>query len=145
MTDQEIKSRAKQVIEKTGFSAFATVDEAGCPQIRAMMPVGVEDDLTTYYITGRPTAKCGQIAANPHVSSLWTDIVEPMKDWRSALVKGKATVSDDKALRDRFWMEELRGFFPGGADDPNFVIIVIKPTELIFADGASMMPTVVKL
>ena len=145
MTDQEAKSRAKQVIGKCMFSAFATVDENGCPQTRAMMPVTVDDDLTVYYITSRQSAKCSQIAANPLVSSLWTDVVEPMSDWRSALVKGEARISDEKALRDRFWMEELRPFFPGGADDPNFVVLVCKPTELILADNQNMMPVVVKL
>ena len=145
MTDQEAKTFAREVIGKPGFPAFATADENGCPQMRAMMPVTVEDDFTIYYITGRPTAKCGQIAANPSVSTLWTDVVEPMSDWRSVLVKGKAVVSDDKALRDRFWMEELRGFFPGGVDDPNFVILVCKPTEMILADHANMMPIVVKM
>ena len=145
MTDQEAKARAREVIGKCMSSAFATVDENGCPQMRAMMPVAVDDDLTAYYITSRQSAKCSQIAANPRVSSLWTDVVEPMSDWRSVLAKGQARVSDDKALRDRFWMEELRPFFPGGADDPSFVILVCKPTELILADNQTMSPLVVKL
>ena len=145
MSDQEVKTRAREVIGKGAFPAFATVDESGCPQMRAMMPVAVEDDFTIYYITHRQSAKCRQIAANPSVSTLWSDVVEPMRDWRSVLVKGRAVVSDEKALRDRFWMEEIRGFFPGGADDPGFVVIVCKPTEMILADGTAIMPTVVKL
>ena len=143
--DDQTRARAKEIIGKSPFTAFATVDEQGCPQVRAMMPVVVEDDFTVYYITGRPTAKCGQISACPKVSSLWTHVVDPMKEWSSVLIKGEATVSDDKALRERFWMEELRGFFPGGADAPNFVIIVCKPTEMILATGEQMTPTVAKL
>jgi len=145
VTDQEAKTLAREVIDKCMFPAFATVDENGCPQIRAMMPVAVEDDFTVYYVTGRPTAKCSQIAANPSCSTLWTDVVDPMADWRSVLVKGRAVVSDDKALRDRFWTEELRDFFPGGADDPNFVIIVCRPTEMIVADSAMVSPLAVKM
>ena len=68
-----------------------------------------------------------------------------MKDWRSVLVKGKARISDEKALRDRFWMEQLRPFFPGGADDPSFVIVVCKATELILSESQTMVPVVVKL
>lgn len=145
MNEQDAKVRAKEIIGKSPFTSFATVDEAGCPQIRAMMPAGVDDDLTVYYITARPTAKCRQIAANPKVSSLWTEVVEPMSNWRSVLIKGEAAVSDDRALKERFWMEEVRAFFPGGVDDPNYVIVACKPTEMILADNASMMPTVVKL
>jgi general stress protein 26 len=145
MTNQEAVARAKETIGKSSFPAFATVDENGCPQCRAMMPVLVDDDLTVYYITSRQSAKCSQIKANPMASTLWTEVVEPMRNWRSVLVKGKASVSDDKALRDKFWMEELRGFFPGGADDPNFVVVVVKPSEMIMASAGEMQPVVVKM
>jgi general stress protein 26 len=127
------------------FPSLATVDETGCPQMRAMMSVMVDDDLTTYYITSRMSAKCSHIAKNPYASSLWTDVLDPMKDWRSVLVKGKAEVTDDKELREKFWTEELRGFFPGGVADPNYVIIVIKPTEMILADNQAMPPVTIKL
>jgi general stress protein 26 len=143
--NQDAKSRAKEIMGKSPFPAFATVDENGCPQIRAMMPCTVDDDLTTYYITSRQSAKCRQLAANPYCSTLWSEVIEPMKDWRSVLVKGKAVISDDKALRDKFWMEQLKFVFPAGADDPNYVILVIKPTEMILADPQTMPPLVVKL
>lgn len=145
MEDQDVMARADEIISESPFTAFATVDEHGCPQSRAMMPVGVEEDFIVYYITNRMTAKCMQIAANPKVSSLWTHVIDPMKEWSSVLIKGEAVVSDGRALKERFWMEELRGFFPAGVDDPNFVIIVCKPREMIVADQASMTPIVVKL
>lgn len=145
MTSQEAKTHAKEVIGKCMFPAFATVDENGCPRIRAMMAAAVDEDLTVYYITSRMTSKCRHIAANPNVSSLWTDIVEPMRDWRSVLVSGKAVISDDRALRERFWMEELRFVFPDGVDDPNYVILVVKPTEVTVASNDTMPPVVVRL
>lgn len=145
MNDQEAKVRAREIIGKDMFPSFATVDEHGCPQIRAMMPVTVADDFTVYYITGRMTSKCRQIASNPKVSTLWTHVVDPMKEWESVLIKGEAAISDEKSLRERFWMEELRQIFPAGANDPNYVILIVKPTEMILADQATMTPLVVKL
>ena len=145
MNDQEVKARAREIIGKCAFPAFATMDEQGCPQMRAMMPVTVEDDFAVYYITSRMTAKCRQIAANPKVSTLWTHVVDPMRDWSSVLIKGEAVISDDKSLKERFWMEELRQIFPTGVDDPNYVILIIKPTEMILADQGTMPPLVMKL
>lgn len=145
MSDQEVLSKAKQIIGKCVFPAFTTIDENGYPQSRAMMVSGLDDDFTSYYITSRTSSKCSQIAENPNVSTLWTSVVEPMRDWGSALVKGKASVTDDKKLRDRFWMDQLLFVFPGGADDPNFVIIVVKPIELDLADNTMMFPTRLKL
>lgn len=140
MSDQKMFNKAKQIIAKCMFPAFTTIDENGFPQSRAMMVAGLDDDYTVYYITSRTSAKCSQIAANPNVSTLWTSVVEPMLDWGSVLVKGKASVTDAKALRDRFWMDQLLNFFPGGADDPNFVIIIVKPVELDLADNTMMFP-----
>jgi len=145
MDKSEAISQARSIIEKCPFTAFATCDENGFPQSRAMMAAAVDDDLTTYYITHRGSAKCGQIAANPNCSSMWMEVVEPMTNWHSVLVKGTASVKDDKAIRDRFWMEQLRGFFPGGADDPGFVVVEVKPTEMILADAQTMPPTVVRM
>lgn len=145
MNDQDVKARARDIVEKCAFPAFATMDEQGCPQMRAMMPVAVEDDFTVYYVTHRMTAKCRHINANPKVSALWTHVVDPMRDWRSVLIKGEARIMDDKALRERFWMEELRQIFPAGAEDPSFVILIIKPTEMILADQATMPPLVMKM
>lgn len=144
MTNQDAIKKAKEVIEKCPFPAFATVDGEGCPQVRAMMPVLIDDDLKVFYITHRMSDKCRQIAANPNASNFWSYVVEPMANWSSVLVKGKAEITDDKALRDKFWMEPLRGFFPGGADDPNFVIVIVNPTEMILADNATMPAEVVK-
>ena len=145
MNEQDAKTLARQTMSKCMFPAFATVDEHGCPQIRAMMPTTIDDDFTSYYITSRQSAKCRHITANPKVSSLWTDVVDPMSDWRSVLVKGKADISEDKALRERFWMDELTFAFPAGVDDPNYVILIVKPTEMILADHQTMPPLVVKL
>ncbi len=139
MIDQELKDRAKEIIAKDMFPSFATIDENGFPQIRAMMTTAVEDCFTQYFVTARQSAKCAHIAANPKVSTFWKDVVSPMTDWCSVLIKGEAEVSDDMDLKKRFWMEEIRTFFPGGVDDPNYVIIVCKPIEMIIADQ-SMMP-----
>jgi general stress protein 26 len=145
MNDQEIRTRAKEIMGKCTFPAFATVDENQCPQIRAMMPVAVEDDFTLHYVTSRMSSKCRHIKANPKVSTFWSHVVEPMSNWQSVLIKGQASITDDKALRERYWMEELKMVFPGGVDDPNYVILIVKPTEMILADQQTMPPLVVKL
>jgi len=145
MNDQEVRTKAREVIGKCMFPAFATVDENQCPQIRAMMPIVVGEDFTLHYVTSRMSSKCRHIQANPKVSTFWSNVVDPMKEWQSVLVKGVASITDDKALRDRYWMEELRFAFPQGADDPNYVILIVKPTEMLFADHQNMSPLVVKL
>ena len=145
MNDQEVRTKAREVIGKCMFPAFATVDENQCPQIRAMMPLVVEEDFTLHYVTSRMSSKCKHIQANPKVSTFWTNVVDPMKEWQSVLIKGQASITDDKALRERYWMEELKMVFPAGVDDPNYVILIVKPTEKILADHQTIPPLVVKL
>jgi general stress protein 26 len=143
MSEQGIKDQAKEIIKKSMFPALTTIDGKGFPQSRAMMPVMVDDDFSVYYLTNRLSAKCSHIAANPRTSSIWVNIIDPMKDWQSVLIKGTAIITDEKALRDKFWMEELRFAFPLGADDPNFVILICKPTEMIVSTNATMPPIVI--
>ena len=145
MSEQELKAQAKKVIGKIKFPSFTSIDENGFPQSRPMMVISVEDDFTVHYITSRNSSKCGHIAANPKVSSLWVNIVDPMKDWQSVLIKGTASITDEKALRDKFWMEELRFAFPEGADDPNYVIVICKPAEMIITSNETMPPVVLPL
>lgn len=140
MSEQGLKDLARATIKSNPFPTLTTIDGSGFPQSRAMMAALVDDDFNVYFITNRQSAKCAHIAANPKVSSLWVKIVNPMTDWQSALIKGTAAVTDDKALRDKFWMEELRFAFPQGADDPNYVIIICKPIELIVTSSQTMTP-----
>jgi len=136
MDCSNIAEKAGDVINSTEFGILTTIDSNGHPQSRAMANVGTDEDMTVYFITARDSTKCAHIAANPKVSVFWylTD------GWRQAHLKGEAKVTDDRSLRQRFWSHDYQKYFPGGVDDPTYVLIVIKPEKLAYASSMESTP-----
>jgi len=128
---EQTRARALSLIRSIENAAVVTIDGKGYPQSRIMWTAGVEDDFTTYFLSGRPMEKCLQISANPRVCAFWT---QTQGQWNYAMIKGDAVISDDQSLRDRFWKDEFATYYPGGKTDPNYVVIVIKPVELLLMD-----------
>ncbi|MCE5198549.1 MAG: pyridoxamine 5'-phosphate oxidase family protein [Armatimonadota bacterium] len=135
MSEQDIRERARAIINSSENSVLITQDEHGFPHPRTMWTAGVDDDFTTYFVTGRPLLKIHQVEANNKVCCFWTQVDGKSIGWNYAHIKGEASVSDDQALRDRFWNDMLKDYFPQGKDDPNFVVLVIKPKELMVMDS----------
>lgn len=126
----DIKGKAIKLISGCARAVFTTIDGSGFPQSRVMENAGVDDDFTTYFITERSMGKTRQVYSNPRVSAYW---VCP-DTWCNVHIKGTAVVTDDSALKKRLWRSELQGYFPLGVDDPRFVIIVVKPYMVEYAD-----------
>jgi len=131
----DIRFRARGIVEQAVNGVLMTLDEHGFPHPRTMWTAGLDDDFTIYFVTGRALQKCRQIEANPRVCVFWTQTEENKIGWNYALVKGEATITDDQALRDRFWSDVLRQYFPGGKTDPNYVVIVVKPRQMMVMDS----------
>jgi general stress protein 26 len=135
MNQTDVKARARKIIETAVNAVLTTLDPEGFPHPRTMWTPGMDDDFTVYFITGRSLQKIKQIEANPKVCMFWTLTENDKIGWSYAALKGIASVTDDQRLRDRFWNDMLKEYFPGGRTDPEYVVIVVKPKELLLMDS----------
>lgn len=135
MNQTDVRVRAKKLIEDAVNAVLITNDDSGFPHPRTMWTAGIDDDFTTYFVTGRQLLKVRQIEANPRVCVFWTRTDNGQIGWDYTLLKGEATISDAQTLRDRFWNEAVAQYFPEGSSDPSYVVIVIKPKELMLMDS----------
>lgn len=135
MSEDDIRTRAKQLIAESVNGILMTIDSEGFPHPRTMWTAGVDDDFTCHFVTGRNLIKCEQIEANPKVCVFWSQVEGQSIGWSYALIKGEATITDDQALRDRFWSDPLKEYFPEGAADASYVVISIKPKTLMLMDS----------
>ena len=108
MNQSDIISRARAIIAEAVNAVLMTVDQNGFPHPRTMWTAGMDDDMTTYFVTGRELVKVQQIQANNKVCMFWT---QTDKGGSYALLKGEARVTDDQSLRDRFWNDMLAEYF----------------------------------
>lgn len=135
MNDKDIRARARNIIDSAVNGVLMTLDEEGYPHPRTMWTAGMDDDFTIYFVTGRPLLKCRQIEANPRVCIFWTQVEDHTIGWNYALLKGNATISDDQTLRDRLWNDALREYFPEGPESSEYVVLIVKPKELMVMDS----------
>ncbi|MGC2062564.1 MAG: pyridoxamine 5'-phosphate oxidase family protein [Thermodesulfovibrionales bacterium] len=118
---------------------FATITEEGRPWVRYV--VGMADkDLVFRFCTHQGSKKIEEIRKNRNVHiSLGAENLESAKHWLQ--VAGTAEVSTEKAERDSFWFDALKNYF-SGPDDPNYCIVIVKPTRIEFGTMGNMEPEV---
>ena len=46
-------------------------------------------------------------------------------------IQGKASISTDLSEKEALWNDELKAYFKG-SDDPNYVVIIVKPYYIEF-------------
>lgn len=135
MNNSDTRAKAHKIISDAVNAVFITQDGHGFPHPRTMWTAGIDKDFTSYFLTGRDLLKSKQIMSDPNVCVFWTLTDGSRIGWDYAFIKGQAQITDDQELRDRFWVDALTEYFPAGKEDPNYVVIVIKPRELMLMDG----------
>jgi general stress protein 26 len=114
------------------FSTAMLVTHAGLDRLRArpMAIAQVEDDCRVWFITGAESAKAHEIEADTRVHII-------CQNDRSAYLSlgGRAELVRDRAKVTELWREPFRVWFPGGKDDPNIELIVVRPEEGEFWDN----------
>ncbi len=134
MEENNLLAMSREVISKYPVADLATVDAEGYPHVRPMYTMRVDDDFNVYFATSKVLPKIQEIEADHQVAVSWT-AMNPgdMTDWQHVMLKGIANVSDDQKLKNELWSDMLGKYFQG-KDDPNYVIIVIQPVELLYTD-----------
>lgn len=110
------------------WCALATTTRSGEPRVRMVHPTWEGDAL--WVATGPETPKARQMENNPSVDVQWQ--VAPPK-FIHIMTRGRAELCADPATKKHAWEVfdyDLKDFFPGGPDDPNYVAVKITPTRV---------------
>jgi uncharacterized pyridoxamine 5'-phosphate oxidase family protein len=125
------REQAIQFIRRARFGYLATTDGNGGVSVR---PVAIDtvygDDL--YFFTFVTTAKVGQIAANPRVAVVWSD-VEALSQVR---MTGIARREEDASVIERFKADNpmVQTMLPPGAEEL-FALYRVEPQRVQAAEG----------
>ena len=138
MEDAEIKTKSLKVMRDYPGCVLATVDKAGMPHQRMMQTLKIEDDGKIYFSTARGARKLEHLAGNNSLSLLYTSYKGDLMNWECAALTGTAEITDDKALRERFWVDEFKMYYPGGVDDPSYMLVVFRAKEVRYSYSGAM-------
>ncbi len=123
----KILRAAREVIARARYATFVTVDAAGLPQARIVDPVAPEGEAFTVWIaTHARTRKVGEVQAEGRAALAWFD----RGVMATVTLRGRAELVADPAEKARRWRKAWAPFYPGGASDPDLVLIRFQPTSL---------------
>ena len=137
----DLKERIFEMGKDLQLFNFATITLEGRPWVRYV--VGKADkDLLFRFCTHKETRKVAQIRKNPQVHlSLGAATLETADHWLQ--VEGTAEISTEKAERESFWFDGLKNYF-SGPEDPNYCIVIVRPSSIEFGTMGGMEPEVWK-
>lgn len=131
----DLKGRILNVARELQLINFATVTTEGKPWVRYV--VGMADDnLVFRFCTYIDSRKITHIKNNPEVHlSLGATTLEGTENWMQ--VAGRAEISTDKEERHSFWFDDLKNYF-SGPDDPNYCVVIVRPSRIEFGTMGNM-------
>ncbi|QGR00378.1 general stress protein [Paenibacillus psychroresistens] len=132
MSQTNLTDKIKKVLDANQVCSLATI-EGTKPHVRYMALF--HDGINILLVTSKKTHKVEELIENPHVHI----ITGFNGDWESETlqVEGTASVSSDGGLRKKLWKDTFKIWFEG-PEDPNYVVLVIKPQRILYSDGKSM-------
>jgi general stress protein 26 len=142
MEEQELRKKCLQLIDTADAVYLTTIGKDGYPhtrvmgnlrnkqQCRASVELFAEhrEDFLIYMLTGHSSAKMQQIRANPKVSVYFCNPAEN----HYLMLAGNVEELADPELKKRLWQDEWKMHWPGGPDDPEFILLRLLP---VFAKG----------
>ncbi len=141
MSEQDLKKKILELMRNNQFAVMATINEEGKPWARHMA-CKTDENMCIRTSTFKGSRKVAQIKANPEVHfTMGNNNSEHMGAY--VQVQGRAEVSDDPEVKKSFWSESLKYYF-NGPDDPDYVVIIVKPYLIEYWHMASK-PEVLKL
>ncbi len=133
--DERAESIAKirELIKDIRVAMLMTVAPDGTLHSRPMMTQEPEFDGTLWFLTGKDTAKAGEVAEHRRVNASYAD----PDDHRYVSLSGLATLVEDGEKARQLWSPAYRAWFPDGLDDPNLVLLRVDVEAAEYWDAAS--------
>lgn len=91
------------------------------------------------FLADKGAGKDDEIKANPDVLLAYSNGSN-----KHVSIKGKATLTADRALIKKIWSPGAQAFFPGGPDSPEVICIEVTPTGAEYWDGDNTVLSAVK-
>ncbi|MHC4722047.1 MAG: pyridoxamine 5'-phosphate oxidase family protein [Planctomycetota bacterium] len=141
MEEKEAKRVSLELMKFVQDAYLGTVDSDGFPQMRVMgnlrnkeqcriaeeLFTRHDEDFLIYMLTGHSSGKMQQIRANSKVSVYFCNSAQ----FHTLLLVGNVEEIDDHNLKKRIWQDEWKIHWPGGPEDPEFIMLKLLPDIML--------------
>lgn len=123
-----------ELVKDIRIAMLTTAAPDGSFDSRPMATQKTEEfDGTFFFLTPGASGKVSEIENNSHASLIFAD----SGDSTFVTVKGRASVSKDKAKIHELWNPLYKAWFPEGEDDPNISVLRVDVTEAEYWEASS--------
>ena len=125
LSGAEGQKKIAELVKGIHIAMMTTVAKDGTMSSR---PMAVQDkpfDGTIWFLTRSTSEKIDEVEKDQHVT---LSFAEPSSSNYLAL-KGKASVSEDRAKIHELWNPMYKAWFPKGEDDPEIAVMRVDVTE----------------
>lgn len=123
--------KLQEIVDSAKSCFFCTFDDHGAAlNARPMNVRQVDDQGNLWFLSARDSHKNAELADDSAVELFVQG--SPHSDFIH--LRGRATVSTDRAKLKELWQPILKTWFTEGIDDPRITIIRVRPTEGYYWD-----------
>lgn len=123
MSSPEHKQLIWNIIKDIKFGMLVTHDfEGDTLHARPMSLVQEEYDGTLYFFTNKKEAKVYEVRNDHQICITFSDV----SNQTYVSLSGKAHLTNDKKLVDRYWNPWVAAWFPEGKEDPDLTMLEVK-------------------
>jgi general stress protein 26 len=90
----------------------------------------LDEGSTLYFFLSRGSDAAADVAVEPSVGLTYAD---PSDD-RYVAISGRASLVDDRAMKEQLWSKMAQAWFPGGVDDPDLALLKLDITHADYWD-----------
>jgi len=141
MEEKELKQACLKLMETTDVMYLSTIGSDGFPYTRIMSNLRYKkeyadlieifephkEDFLVYMVTSSSSVKMKQIRANPKVSVYLSFNSSVPSEFQCLMLGGEIEEVADKQLKKQLWKDGWEMFWPGGADDPEYTVLMLMP------------------
>lgn len=114
----EMKNEIQSLVENAGIAYVSSIDENGCPNIKAMLSLQRDDLYTHYFSTNLYSRRAEQFRNNPKACVYFCD----EKEFQGLMLTGEIEVMTDHRHKAMLWREGFEIYYPDGIDTENYCI-----------------------
>lgn len=108
------------MIDKASVSIIASIDDAGFPNTKAMLPPRKREGIKHFYFTTNTSSmRVKQYGINPKACIYFFD----KRFYRGVMLKGTMEVLHDRGSKKLIWKNGDEMYYPKGVTDPDYCVL----------------------
>jgi general stress protein 26 len=116
--NEEVKNEIINLRKNSKVAYVSSVDENGCPAVKAMLVLENESLQTHYFSTNFSSRRTKQFMENPKAAVY----ISSNEEYKGLMFQGTMEVLTDREHKKMLWRDGFEIYYPKGIDDEDYCV-----------------------